>query len=346
MYINNKRQIIVDRIIIYILHLRFMKTLSESILSKHKVNSSAIEDARVTSEICDLYCDTGTNRPRDSKEWTRFRQLIKNEWFSISRDVLICNELWGSDVPFDFMQLVHEQCGINTIRFNFSFKTLRISKNRNNTKNTPTIDGMKFEVPGPVDISIDYPVKFINCAFVNIHRGGAVSVKWMGFHLLPLSESVFKNCKFENMYFLSEIALLDKHVINCDFNDKCVIRINHGVQYVKDKDRKLFDNLVILGVIDLVKIAFTTYHTYKWSLSQLQDKKTYILDPKKTYKDFADLILPGNNVPSGTSIILGDEYNNIYITRHKPPRHVLTSSLYKKVQLHDGTWVYEKKIGY
>lgn len=316
-----------------------MKTLLESILSKHKVSSAAIEDARIIREVCDLYCDTRTNKSRDSEVWARFRQLIKNEQFSVSRDVLICNELEGSNVPFDFIQLVHEQCGINTIRFNFSFKTLHIYRDK--TKNTPTIDGMKFEVSGPVNISSLYPAKFINCTFANIH-GGIVSAKWMGFHLPLFNEFVFKNCKFENMYFLSEVLLLDKQVINCDFNNRCVIRINHSVSYVKDNDRKLFDNLVILGVIDLVKIEFSSYHKYKWSLSQLRDKKTYILDPKKTYKDFTDLVLPGNNVPPGTSIILGNKDNIVCITRHKPPRHVLASSFYKKIQLHDGTWVYEK----
>ena len=313
-----------------------MKTLLESILSKSKVSSSVIEDACVTSEICDLYCDIAINKPRTSQEWIRNRQLYDDKYFSVSAGILTCKKLRGSEILVSFIQQAHEKYRINTIKFTRNIKDIYMHARIMRGDDNSLIDGVRFETECSVHLNIFSPTKFINCAFVNINSG-PVSIQRdvITFN----SECVsFENCKFENICFMSQISPLDKYIHNCDFNDTCTIIINLDAFHAQKLDEHLYYELKNLGIVDSSREG---HAGNGWTLATSKDGKNYILDPKKSYKSFIDLILPGNNVSLKVSIILGPRgYHRLYITKQKHSQHILSNDFYDKVQLHDGTWVY------
>lgn len=313
-----------------------MKTLSESILSKNKVSSSTIEDARVTSEICDLYCDTAINKPRTSQDWFRNRQLYDDRYFSVSAGVLTCKKLRASEIMVSFIQQAHEKYWINTIRFTRNIKDIYVHARMMRGDDNLLIDGVRFETECSVHLHIFNPTKFINCTFINVNPG-PVSIQRdiIDFNTEHVS---FESCKFENICVATQISPLDKYVHNCDFNDTCVIRINLDAAHMQKLDEYLYYELRNLGIIDSSRDGLTGNG---WALATSKDGKGYALDPKKTYRDFADLILPDNNVSPKASMILGPKYCHcLCITKQKPPQRILSGDFYDKVQLHDGTWVY------
>lgn len=315
-----------------------MKTLLESILSKHKVSSSAVGDASKLDAIIDLYCDVTTNnKPRNSQRWIDCRRKFEDKWFSVSGNVLMYKIPHNYGLLLDFIQQAHEQYGINTIKFTKSSGYMQAYVLWPEHKKNSTIDGIRFEIADPIKFNSITPVNFTNCTFVGNCQDSEPTEQNSSVIWLQNDVTFFRNCKFENICFLSKLVPLEIQVDRCDFNDKSIIKISLSPQQTHKNARSLFWGLESLGLIDS-----NGNKKIHWSLAREEGGTTYVLDSKKSYKDFTDLILPNNNVSQQSSIILGFGSNVLYITKHRPSFRVLTYSSYKKIQLHDGTWVYEK----